>query len=485
MLEQILSIKQKQELSLKPKMLQSLQMLALPLLELEMRIKEEIVKNPLLDISSEDESTDYLNEIHEKEEKGLGDEHPDISKQTLHEAQELTEILDTWNDFHKMNSGGRSYANERQESDNGVFYERYASDSEDVMSEYMLQLYSCPMKEDEYQFAKYLIDSVDQYGFLKGENQIYQIAQIYNIDKTRADEIHKKVMSLNPKGLTATSISECLIAQLSEEQLENRTLVGIINEGFDDLIHRRYAKLATKFQVSVDYVLFLKEQVAKLDPKPGLRLTSMPSRYIVPDVIIKDTGEEYEIIINDSFSPNLMINSRYRRLLTNASVDKETVNFVREKINSAKFLIKSMYMRVRTIERVMLSIIKFQKKFFYEQSGILNPLTYSMVAEDVGVSESTISRVVKDKYVDTPMGIYHIKHFFTTQAGVDDNFENISRQQIMSEIQKIIENENKSKPFTDQHITKELKSVGLNVSRRIVAKYRDEMGILNSRLRKN
>lgn len=486
MLNQTLSIKQKQELALKPKMLQSLQMLTLPLMELELHLKQEIMKNPLLemrDVDDSDSDDDIVRDDVVNDEKDMGEDIDEVSK-TLEEAQELTEILDSWNEFHQMTNNNKDYSYNREEDDSAL-YEKYLKAPEDKMAEYLLQLYSYPMSEDEYEFATYLIDSVDQYGFLKDEGFIKEIADIYDIEYQKAEEIHEIIMSLEPKGLTACNISQCLISQLEDSQKENKIIISILENEFEDLIHRRYQKLAAKYQVSLEYITFLRDQIGKLDPKPGLRLLDSNDKYITPDVIVKEIGDEFQVIVNDSYSPNLVINSRYRKLINSASVDKETVHYVRDKINSAKFLIKSMYMRVRTLERVMNSIIKHQYDFFYNQTGVLLPLNYSSIAEDIGVSESTISRVVKDKYADTPFGIYPLKKFFTSTAGIDNNFESISRQKVKTFIQKYVETEDKVKPLTDQDIVKLLKDDGLNVSRRIVAKYRDELNILNSRLRRN
>jgi len=486
MLKQVLTQKLKQELALKPKMLQSLQMLTLPLMELELHLKQEIMKNPLLEMRDIDDSNNEDEIIRDEEiveEKDLGEENDEIAK-TLEEAQELTEILDTWNEFHQMTSHNKDFVYNKDDED-GALYEKYLRAPEDKMAEYLLQLYSYPMSEEGYEFATYLIDSVDQYGFLRDEGVIKEVAEIYDLDYQQAEEIHKIIMSLDPKGLTACNMSQCLIAQLDDSQKENKMLINILENDFEDLIHRRYQKLAAKYQVSLDYILFLRDQIAKLDPKPGLRLVDSNDKYITPDVIVKEIGDEFLVIVNDSYSPNLVINSRYRRLINSANVDRETVHYVRDKINSAKFLIKSMYMRVRTLERVMKSIIKHQYDFFYNQTGILLPLNYSSIAEDIGVSESTISRVVKDKYADTPFGIYPLKKFFTSTAGIDNNFESISRQKVKTFIQKYVDAEDKSKPLTDQDIVKMLKEDGLKVSRRIVAKYRDELNILNSRLRRD
>ena len=193
---------------------------------------------------------------------------------------------------------------------------------------------------------------------------------------------------------------------------------------------------------------------------------------------------EYEIIINDNITPNIIISPQYRRMISRGYFDKESMQYVRERINSAKFLIKSIYMRMRTLERVSRSIIKHQHDFFYLGTGQMHPLTYAVIARDLGVNESTISRVVKYKYAETPYGIYAFKDFFTSTAGYDDDYQSISRQKVKTHLIRLIETENKKKPYSDQELVDLLKEEGLNISRRIITKYRDELGILNSHLRR-
>lgn len=480
--DQYLSLKQKTELALKPKMLQSLKMLSLPILELEAYIKQELVNNPLLELREEKDEEDLEDRNQEvtTPENNLPIEESVASNeegQTLSEAKELTEILDQWNDYHQ----NYDYAGGESEQEHGESLMRYEEDSKHTFLE---QLYPYDLSESEYEFAVDLVESCDTYGFLAPGLDIYQLGRSYKISKKRVDEIHNILLALNPKGITSRNISECLLSQLSEAQLENRIIVGIITEQFENLIHRRYHKIASHFNVSEETVLMAKEQISKLDPKPGLRILSSNASYVYPDVTLKIVDGEFVVIINDQITPNIVISQHYRRMISRGSFDKETMHYVREKINAAKFLIKSIFMRMRTLERVALSIVKYQHEFFYSGSGIMQPLTYSVIAQDLGVSESTISRVVKHKYAETPYGIYALKDFFTSTAGRDDQYENVSRQRVKSNIIRMIEQEDPGNPLSDQDLVQMLKADGLNISRRIVAKYRDELGILNSRLRK-
>lgn len=480
-MDQYLSLKQKQEFALKPKMLQSLKMLALPILELESYIKQELEQNPLLELREEKDEEDIEGSFeHETPESSTPIDdianHDDINE-TIAEGRALTEILDQWNEYHTSSDGVRG----ESEYDHSESLMCYEGDNKDTFLE---QLYPLNLSETEVEFVTELVDSCDIYGFLPSGYSIATTAHKYDIPPRRADDLHHIVLHLSPKGITARNISECLMVQLSPEQLENRIICGIIQDHFENLIHRRYQKIASQFNVSEDTIIAARDQIAKLDPKPGLRILSSSAAYVFPDVTLKIIDEEYVVIINDQITPNIIISPRYRKMINRGFFDKETAAFVRDRINSAKFLIKSIYMRMRTLERVALSIVKYQPEFFYKGTGVMQPLTYSVIAQDLGVSESTISRVVKHKYAETPYGIYAFKDFFTSTAGRDDNYDTISRQKVKGYIIRLIEGEDKSNPLSDQELVERLKEDGLNISRRIIAKYRDELGILNSRLRK-
>lgn len=481
-MNQHISLKQKQELALKPKMLQSLKMLALPILELESYIKQELENNPLLELREEKDEEDLVDSNYEEDPPESNNSIEDVETsdevaETVAEARQLTDIMDQWNEYH---SGAESYKGEYEleRNDSMICYEG------DAKERFLEQLYPLNIADSEMEFITELVDSCDAYGFLPPKYSITKLAMRNNISPKRADELHQMILNLTPKGITSRNISECLMAQLNEQQRENPIIVGMVTDQFENLIHRRLQKIASSFNVSEDTILAYRDQISRLDPKPGLRILRSNAAYVYPDVTLKMVDGEYVVIINDHITPNIVISPRYRKMINRGYFDKETTSFVRERINSAKFLIKSIYMRMRTLEQVSLSIIKHQKEFFYDSSGVMQPLTYSVIAQDIGKSESTISRVVKHKYAETPYGIFAFKDFFTSTAGRDDNYESISRHKVKNCIIRLIESENKKKPLSDQELVEILKREGLNISRRIIAKYRDEMGILNSRLRR-
>ena len=479
-MDQHLGLKQKQELALKPKMLQSLKMLALPMLELEAYIKLELEQNPLLELREEKDEEEPENlETQEQESKNDAEDEKtdDELDTTLSEAKELTEILDQWNDYHQSYDASREEP-EQEQKESFIRYE------EDGKEKFLRQLYPLSLPDIEVEFIAELLDSCDIYGFLPENITLRKVAKQFGISPKRAEELHDIVLQLEPRGITSRNIRECLLAQLSEDQLQNRILVGLCDDQFDNLIHRRFQKLASHFGVGEDHILAMRDIISKLDPKPGLRILSPSTNYVFPDISIKKIDDRFEVIINDNISPNIVISSRYRKMINRGRFDRDTLRFVRDRINSAKFLIKSIYMRTRTLERVARSIIKHQPDFFAGGTGLIQPLTYAVIARDLSVSESTISRVVKHKYADTPYGMRALKDIFSSTAGMDSNFEGISRQHVKTRLICLIDAEDKSRPLSDQDLVEMLAGEGLTISRRIVAKYRAELGILNSRLRR-
>ncbi|HOQ79738.1 MAG TPA: RNA polymerase factor sigma-54 [Candidatus Cloacimonadota bacterium] len=474
-ISQTINLRQTQELTLKPQMIQSLKMLALPLIELELALKNEIVQNPLLELSEEyDDENSYL------EETGAEIKDPDGEmSETLDEVKELSEILDSWNEYNdEREYSSKSYENESANMENYI----KADDNlqrifTDLIDEY-------PISEQEKDFAFELVESTNEYGFLPEDYNIEEKGAEYGLSPKRANRIHQKILQTKPKGITARTLAECLIAQLEPYELQDLVLLSIIRHDFNDLIYRRFQNIATKYDITEKEVMSYRERISQLDPKPGIRLNSSKASYIVPDVIVRKIAGEYEIIINDNYVPRITLSRHYRTMLSESAGDKVALNYIRSKVNSARFLIKSIYMRSRTLERVMRSIINYQKDFFYNNSGILEPLTYSVIASDLNVNESTISRVVKLKYADTPFGIMCLKDFFCSAAGKDKNYDAVSKQNVQIQISELIEKEDKRSPLSDQFIVNILKERGISVSRRVIAKYREELQIPNSRLRR-
>ena len=469
--------KQTQNLVLRPKMLQSIEMLTMPKMELATYLKQEMINNPMLELIEKDNDYDEVEELEEEPE--LSEEEKELEK-TLEETKELSEILDSLNEDY----GGTNKHNNGSKDKKREMFEKLLQYKKDRKQDFFFQLEQLPIKKNEFEFSYDLVESANEYGFLPEDFDIYAFGKEYDIKPERVDELHYIIKHLNPKGITSRTIQECLVSQIDETDENNEMLIKLIEEDFDNLIHRRYKKIIKKYDINMNTLMLWKEQIAHFDPKPGLRLENNEAKYIVPDVIIKKIGEEFEVIVNDYNFPKVRMSRRYKKILSYVKYDKKAVKYVRNKINAAKFLIKSVYMRNRTLQRVVHSIIEHQADFFYNESGVLNPLTYADIANELNVNESTISRVVRTKYADTPFGIMCLKDMFSSKAGKRESYESVSRQSVEKQIIKLIENEDKKKPYTDQKIADIFKERGINVSRRLVNKYRKSLGILNSNLRK-
>jgi len=484
--KQNVDIKHNQEANVLPQMIQSLKMLSLPLLDLETYLIQEIIENPMLELADEvsednkDQEKKESEKLQELDEVNIANEQDSEVKKTIEEAKELSEVLDDWNDYHKETGGASDSASDDDEPQ----YENFVQAEENHKLDFINEFDKYTLAENEYYYIYDLIDSSSTYGFLPKDFDIYALADEYELKHSRADYLHRLILRTYPRGITARSIEECLFHQLERYEQEDPLLSGIVVNDFDDLINRRYHKIAFKYDVSEEDVLTCRDRIGRLDPKPGLRITSGKPQYIVPDIIVVKIEDEFEIIINDFNIPKITLSRKYSSILSEMGHDKDAVNYVRTKINSAKFVIKSMFMRNRTLERVMRAIIKNQRNFFYNNTGVLDPLTYAVIALEVGVNESTISRVVKRKYADTHYGVYCLKDFFVANAGKEKGFESVSRQNVQHQIKKMIEEEDTSAPISDQDIVDRLKERDISVSRRVIAKYRDEMQIPNSRERK-
>lgn len=486
-INQNISQKQTQTLLIKPKMLQSLEILQAPIIELETFLIQELQKNPMLELVEEnpdEESSETQNsDVSEKgEDSEVESQEAEVEK-LLEETKELSEVLDSWQDY-----SNEQHSKLRNDEDLD-FEKRYQANQSMITTsgkkdEFISQLEKLPLSDHEYEFADELVDSINEHGFLTPETDIYDMGSEYGLDNERVDEIHLMIMKLKPRGITARSIEECLQVQLDASSEYFQELSQLINEDFDDLIHKRYRKICVKYSVPEKTVLHWKEMISHLDPKPGLRILPLNPSYITPDVVIKRIGNRFEIISNDYYFPRVHLNRNYLNILQKVKKDRKALEFVREKINAAKFIMKSVYLRGRTLENVVRAIIKHQPDFFYEEKGTLRPLTYSVIANELGVNESTISRVVRSKYAETPFGLMNLKDFFTSKAGKDENYNSVSRHKVELKIKKYIDDEDINNPISDLELADMLREEGMTVSRRVVAKYRKKLGILNSHLRR-
>ena len=303
------------------------------------------------------------------------------------------------------------------------------------------------------------------------------------------EKILSIIQSLDPAGVGARNLQECLLLQLKNEKINDPLLAKIINKHLDDLANKRYHKITASLKISDDNLKEKIHSISQLEPKPGRQYSSTEINLIVPDVILKKVDDEYKIIVNERELPLLKINQSYKKILKERKRTDKTVKYIREKLNSAEWLLKNIQHRKDTIYKVTSYIVQKQREFLDKGAGHLKVLTLKDVAEATGLHLSTISRVTSIKYIETPRGIFKLRHFFSgglSKSGGSFQEEGVtSSKNVKNLIKTLFENESPSHPLSDQEITNTLNRQGYGIARRTVAKYREQLKILPSKMRRS
>jgi RNA polymerase sigma-54 factor len=313
---------------------------------------------------------------------------------------------------------------------------------------------------------------------------VEEISRATGVREEKVGEALDIIHGFDPAGVGARDLSECLQLQLAARKELTPQMEEIITHHLEDIANNRLSAVARDTGMTVLQVQEAADVIRTLEPKPGRQFASqMETKYVIPDVIVEKIDNEYVVIINESSTPHLTISSYYKSLLGKAEKDQQLADYLSERVSSANWLIKSIEQRKQTIYNVVSAVVKYQKDFFDLGSKHLRTLTLKDIAEELGIHESTVSRSISGKYLQCPRGVYEIKYFFS--AGVSDQVgEGVSSNSIKEFIKEIVEGEDRHKPYSDQAMVSILKDKGFNISRRTVAKYRDELGILSSSKRK-
>jgi len=451
-----LKLAQRQQLVMTPRLQQALRLLQLPTLELEQELKAEMQSNPLLEFEEDEEEPD-------RQQREGGDE-PQAGN------------LDSWSDVF---SDGFEMQYKEQEELPEEFVERVPVSRLSAGENLLRQLRMSATDPQLLAIGEYIIGSLDDRGFLT--IGLDEIRNVFQVSEGRALAALRLVQNLDPPGIAARNLPECLLLQLAARGEEDTLVARIIREHFHELMQRKYQEIARKLKLSVEDVQEAARSIAELDPKPGLELSSEEPQYIIPDLVVEEVDGEYVIYLNDRHLPRLRIAENYKEYLGSAS--KETKEYVQGKLNQAQWLIRTVEQRRATMVKVMAAIIEEQREFFDRGPQALRPLTLQQVASKIGMHESTVSRVTNNKTVQTPRGIFRLKYFFSSALSTEDGDE-ISAKAAKSRIQEIVAKEDVRRPLSDQKIADVLREEGLMIARRTVAKYREQLGVLPARLRK-
>jgi len=448
-----------QRLLITPQMKQSLNILQMTVTELSTELTNILQENPVLEIVENREDADIS------------------SKEVDQYIENLKKI--EWEDFFSDKDDFRYLSSDDEEVDYEKFVSRDVSLEEHLI--FQLKILGLPEKEEE--IGAYIIGNIDENGYLT--TSVEEIAKDLNVGVEEVEKVLKHIQDFEPAGVGARNLVECISKQLEDMNVvpDDIELIKLIINNHYQLLEKKDTKgLSNALDISEEYVEDLLEMIRRTDPKPGLKYYNQ-IRYIVPDVYVIKKGDEIEIIPNDDSIPSIKINGYYIKMLRDKNLDKDTYEYISEKVKSALWVLKSLNQRKSTIVAVMESIVKFQRDFFFKGFDALKPLRLKDVAEDIGIHESTISRVTSGKYAMTEMGIIEIKTFFV--KGIQTDNGNVTTDSVKSMIKSLIDDEDKGKPLSDQKISEILSKKGVNIARRTVAKYREELGIPAAAERRN
>jgi RNA polymerase sigma-54 factor len=500
-LEQKLQMKLAQRLVMTPSLQQAIKLLQLSRIELEETLAQEILENPLLEVEEpSDDPSPAEGESPAEVDRAAStelvpEEKPAENKsedETLPSAEEKYADIDVEAFFADYLGDGRSEGPSMATpaADRNYRLENTISATAGLYDHLLWQLHLLDCSPGIVEVGEFIIGNIDEDGFLRASRE--EIVDGTGCDERCLDEAMAVVRSLDPPGIAASSLQECLVTQIeylmdlgengNGALLEKAHLV--VADHWEDLLHQRWDALAEILGYSeVREIRPVLDVIQGLELKPGWIFKHGNNQYIEPDVHVLVVEGEYKISLNDDGLPRLRINSRYARMLEAKNLDANANDYLRDKMRSAMWLMKSIDQRQRTIYKVAQSIVSFQTAFLDDGIEHLRPMVLRQVAEDIGMHESTISRVVSNKYMYTPRGLFPMKYFF--HSGVDSaHGENVSSMVVKERIRKVIEAEDPERPLSDSKIMRLLQKEGIRLARRTVAKYREEMQILSSDKRK-
>ncbi|MDR1571554.1 MAG: RNA polymerase factor sigma-54 [Clostridiales Family XIII bacterium] len=467
-----LTIEQSQKLVMTPELIQAIQILQFNTQELEAYVEEQLLANPILEADAAPAGDD----------EGQGD---DGDAMDAPEAPERAGDADfDWSEYLKerefddISYRQWEYTGERSE----YSYEQFVSSEVSLAEHLLFQLQFADLKRRCKQVGKYVIESLDQNGYMTQTED--EIAEHLGIKREKIDEVVAAIQGFDPAGVCAHDLKECLLIQLEQAGIRDPGVRLVISAHLEDLAGNRLSSIARATGMAVQEIQRIGDLIKSLEPKPGRQFSSSAeTKYIVPDVTVEKIEGEYVVTVNENSAPRLNVSPYYQKMLQESDKESSISKFLTGRLNSALWLIRSIEQRRQTIYNVVSAVVRYQMDFFDNGPKCLKTLTLKQIADEVGIHESTVSRSINGKYMQSPRGVFEIKYFFT--SGVSScNGDGIASESIKAFIREIVDREKPSSPFSDQAIAESLSGRGIEISRRTVAKYRDEMGLPSSSRRR-
>lgn len=476
----------RQEMKINPRLYQAMELLHLPLLDLQQRLKQEMTENPFLEVVEGDTEQEV-----QLDQDGADEDGDEIDWESI--------LLDGFD------AGGHRAQYEPRDFDLPT-----PSRAPDLRDHLENQTRLLTLSGREQRIAQEIIGNIDDDGLLRcpletiaehlsswledvrevaleaaGDESPEELAiMLAPFGVGEVEAMLETVQDMDPPGVGARDLRECLLIQLRESGEENELIRTMVDEHFDDLLSHRWANIARGLGVAPRAVQDAADELARLDPKPGLRYSPEPEHYIVPDLIVEKISGEYMVFANDTSMPQLRLARSYQEVARDKRLFRgENKTFIKDKLNSASWMIQAIEQRRQTMLKVMQYIVERQHGFFEKGVQHLRPLTLREVADHIEMHESTVSRVTNEKFVQTPRGVFSLKYFFSSGLSTTSG-RDISARGVKAKMEALISGENTRKPLTDMALVKLLRADGIRIARRTVAKYRDQLGILPARMRK-
>ena len=486
------SLKLSQQLVMTPQLQQAIKLLQLNRMELQEVVTQEMMENPILEEVSESAETeggssteDLTPTSSDPEAEQLRDEESFI-KPKAQEEQLISGKDDfNWESYvEEFNSTSSSAPSMREINDELPSFENVLTKTTTLEDHLSWQLSMIALTDEEKKLGELIVGNLSDDGYLNA--QLEDLARESQLELEDAEEVLKMVQNFDPLGVGSRNLQECLSIQARFMNPRQPLVEKIIENHLGDLERKNYSSIAKALGVPLEKVIEATKLILEFEPKPGRSFHTSDTQYITPDIYVYKVADEFMIVLNEDGMPKLRISPYYKNILSSAQKDqnKLTKEYVQEKLRSAVWLIRSIHNRQKTIYKVTEAIVKRQRDFFEKGVQQLKPMILKDVANDIGMHESTISRVTTNKFVHTPVGIFELKYFFNSSINAADGSDSLASEAVKEKIRQMIQKEDQRNPLSDQKIVELLRTENIDIARRTVAKYRDMLGILSSGKRK-
>lgn len=465
-IEQRLSHLQQQKLILTPQLRQALHILQLPLLDLKALIENELIENPVL------------------EEEPLTKEETSLEERPSFDEIEKTYLNESWEESFST----FSHSAQTEEEEKRTFAETSLKKPLSLQDHLLWQLKLSVEYPEEEKIGETIIGNIDENGYLQATTA--EIAQALGVSEEKINQILSLIQEFEPTGVGARDLKECLLIQLKYLDKEDSLAARLIRDHLPEIEKKKWQELAHHLRLPLDKIKEGIHFISTLEPKPGRKFSSALSFAIIPDVIVRKVGDRYQVFLNSEDTPRLRLSPKYKNILQD-SKDPSAREFIEKKLQGALWLIKSINQRQQTIIKAAEAIIQYQSEFMEKGMDYLKPCTLSQIAAEIGMHESTVSRALSQKYMETPQGLYEFKTFFSKEFirregpnQSESRLQSLASNTIKEKIKTLIENEDPTHPLSDEGIKEKFTQEGITIARRTIAKYREALRILPTHLRK-